>query len=98
VVPVGFEETGGGHLLGLDRASGGVRWCANLGSRFVAPPVLTETTVYVAADEVVQARTLDDGAVRWTATGDRGHTQLLLAGGALFATSFGGRTDVFTER
>lgn len=96
-VPVGHEEAGGGHLLVLERESGDVRWCGNLGSRGVAPPVIGGDTVFVAADDLVQARALPDGEVRWTGRTGRGYGALCLADRTLFATAFGGRLEAFVE-
>lgn len=98
VVGTGRTEAGGGNVYAVDRGSGERLWCASLGFR--GPPVVAVAgdVAYVAAGELVQARHLDDGGVRWTyRDDDREYGSLAVAGDALLAGARRGRVDAFVE-
>lgn len=98
VVGTGRTEAGGGNVYAVDRESGERLWCDSLGFR--GPPVtaVAGDAAYVAAGELVQARSLDDGSVRWTHLSDgREYASLAVADGVVFAGARRGRVDAFVE-
>lgn len=54
------------HLYVLDPDGGDRRWCAEFGPRGLEAPAIGDDAVYVVAEDVVQARRLDDGEPLWT--------------------------------
>lgn len=99
VVGTDRTEAGGGNVYALDRGSGERLWCADVGFR--GPPVtaVAGDVAYVAAGELVQARSLDGGSVRWTHLADgREYASLAVADGVLLAGARGGRVAAFAER
>ena len=94
----------------LDREGGERRWCADFGPRGFEAPAVGDDALYLAAEDVVQARRLDDGDPLWTYrvdaderldrdVGDFYHHQAV-SDGVLFVAGLGRRglvVDAFLE-
>lgn len=98
------------NLYVLDREGGERRWCADVGPRGLQAPAIGDDALYLVAEDVVQARRLDDGEPLWTYrvdtderldrdVGDFYHHQAV-SDGVLFVAGLGRRglvVDAFLE-
>lgn len=59
------ESRDGGNLYALDRETGEPKWCTFLGFLAVDSPAVAGDTVFVTTDDVIEARELGSGDLRW---------------------------------
>lgn len=81
------EGGDGGNLYVLDHTSGDRLWCGHLGFEQVRSPSVTDEMVYVPrSNQLLQARSVEDGESRWQFNGEMADFgSVAVAGSAVFA-------------
>jgi outer membrane protein assembly factor BamB len=87
----------GGQVLGIDAATGEVRWEQEIEDTQGACALLvTNSTIYACSASALVCLDYPSGARRWTASTSRGRGTLLLEGGRLFVGTSRGEVECFS--
>lgn len=98
VVGSARTEVAGGNLYVLDRSDGDLQWCRSYGSRDVHGTAVADGTVYVAADDVVEAIDVSSATRRWVYREQYGNYETpAVTGNLLLVGTADGAVTAFCE-